>query len=103
MTLSSQHPPSGLRAHTLDIIPGIRCADSLGLGTHTFIQPHNTRWLTPAQRRLAQLRLAEDTGEADEDSASDSYVHAPEPSSITAALTSSPSCPYLPYIPGLPV
>lgn len=29
--------------------------------------PHNTRWLTPAQRRLAQVRLAEDAGEADED------------------------------------
>ena len=85
MTLSSQHPPSGLRAYTLDIIPGIRCADSLGSETNTFIQPHNTRWLTPAQRRLAQLCLAEDTGEADEDSMLDSYVHAPEPSSIAAA------------------
>ena len=30
-------------------------------------QPHNTRWLSPAQRRLAQVRLAEDAGEADED------------------------------------
>ncbi|KAI0766995.1 MFS general substrate transporter [Fomes fomentarius] len=29
--------------------------------------PHNTRWLSPAQRRLAQVRLAEDAGEADED------------------------------------
>ncbi|PCH35555.1 MFS general substrate transporter [Wolfiporia cocos MD-104 SS10] len=29
--------------------------------------PHNTRWLTLAQRRLAQIRLAEDAGEADED------------------------------------
>ena len=103
MTLSSQHPPSGLRAHTLDIIPGIRCTDSLGLETNNFIQPHNTRWLTPAQRRLAQLRLAEDTGEVDEDSASDSYVHAPEPSSIAAALTSSSSYPHLPSIPDLPV
>ena len=37
-------------------------------------QPHNTRWLSPAQRRLAQVRLAEDAGEADEDVASDSYV-----------------------------
>ncbi|RPD53443.1 MFS general substrate transporter [Lentinus tigrinus ALCF2SS1-7] len=34
--------------------------------------PHNTRWLSPAQRRLAQVRLAEDAGEADEDVASDS-------------------------------
>ncbi|KAI0734072.1 MFS general substrate transporter [Fomitopsis betulina] len=31
--------------------------------------PHNTRWLTPAELRLAQVRLAEDTGEADEDGA----------------------------------
>ncbi|KAK7688814.1 hypothetical protein QCA50_007503 [Cerrena zonata] len=29
--------------------------------------PHNTRWLSPAQRRLAQIRLSEDAGEADED------------------------------------
>ncbi len=36
------------------------------------MQPHNTRWLTPAQRRLAQVRLAEDAGEADEDAAGDS-------------------------------
>ncbi|KAI0821354.1 MFS general substrate transporter [Irpex lacteus] len=34
--------------------------------------PHNTRWLSSAQRRLARVRLAEDTGEADEDSADDS-------------------------------
>ncbi|KAI0683986.1 MFS general substrate transporter [Cytidiella melzeri] len=34
--------------------------------------PHNTRWLSPAQRRLAQVRLAEDAGEADEDSKEDS-------------------------------
>ena len=37
-------------------------------------QPHNTRWLSPAQRRLAQVRLAEDAGEADEDTSTDSYV-----------------------------
>ena len=37
-------------------------------------QPHNTRWLSPAQRRLAQVRLAEDAGEADVDVATDSYV-----------------------------
>ncbi|KAI0629055.1 MFS general substrate transporter [Trametes polyzona] len=36
--------------------------------------PHNTRWLTPAQRRLAQVRLAEDAGEADEDVSSDSAL-----------------------------
>jgi MFS family permease len=31
--------------------------------------PNNTRWLTSAERRLAQARLAEDAGEADQDSA----------------------------------
>ncbi|KZT69693.1 MFS general substrate transporter [Daedalea quercina L-15889] len=31
--------------------------------------PHNTRWLTRAELRLAQVRLAEDAGEADEDGA----------------------------------
>lgn len=40
----------------------------------TFAKPHNTRWLSPAQRRLAQVRLAEDAGEADEDSANESCV-----------------------------
>ncbi|KAI0057886.1 MFS general substrate transporter [Artomyces pyxidatus] len=34
--------------------------------------PSNTRWLTPAERRLAQVRLSEDAGEADEDTARDS-------------------------------
>ncbi|KAA1470620.1 MFS general substrate transporter [Dentipellis sp. KUC8613] len=34
--------------------------------------PHNTRWMTPAERRLAQVRLAEDAGEADEDTAGES-------------------------------
>lgn len=33
--------------------------------------PHNTRWLSKAERRLAQVRLAEDAGEADEDSVHD--------------------------------
>ena len=32
-------------------------------------QPHNTRWMSPAERRLVQVRLAEDVGEADQDSA----------------------------------
>jgi len=36
--------------------------------------PHNTRWLSPAQRRLAQVRLAEDAGEADEDAANESAM-----------------------------
>ncbi|KAN0081227.1 Major facilitator superfamily domain containing protein [Tylopilus felleus] len=30
--------------------------------------PHNTRWMSPAERRLAQARLAEDAAEADQDS-----------------------------------
>ncbi|KAJ3554618.1 hypothetical protein NM688_g3016 [Phlebia brevispora] len=37
--------------------------------------PHNTRWLSPAQKRLAQVRLAEDAGEADEDAANESVMH----------------------------
>ncbi|KAH7906801.1 major facilitator superfamily domain-containing protein [Hygrophoropsis aurantiaca] len=31
--------------------------------------PHNTRWLNAAERKLAQVRLAEDAGEADQDAA----------------------------------
>lgn len=42
-------------------------------------QPHNTRWLKPSQRRLAQVRLAEDAGEADEDVSTDSCVPSLEP------------------------
>ncbi|EJD08020.1 MFS transporter [Fomitiporia mediterranea MF3/22] len=34
--------------------------------------PNNTRWLSPAERQLAQARLSEDAGEADEDLAQDS-------------------------------
>lgn len=34
--------------------------------------PHNTRWLTAEERRLAQARLSEDAGEADQDNAEDS-------------------------------
>ncbi|KAF5385673.1 hypothetical protein D9757_005545 [Collybiopsis confluens] len=34
--------------------------------------PPNTRWITPKERRLAQARLADDAGEADNDSAGDS-------------------------------
>jgi len=33
--------------------------------------PHNTWWFTPAEQRLARVRLAEDTGEADEDGVND--------------------------------
>ncbi|GJE91440.1 MFS general substrate transporter [Phanerochaete sordida] len=36
--------------------------------------PHNTRWLSKAERRLAQVRLAEDAGEADEDSIHDTAL-----------------------------
>jgi len=44
------------------------------LGIHAIFQPNNTRWLTPGERRLAQVRLAEDAGEADQDSAEASYA-----------------------------
>ncbi|KAF9013055.1 MFS general substrate transporter [Cyathus striatus] len=37
--------------------------------------PHNTRWLSQAERRLAQARLSEDAGEADKDNAEDSQLH----------------------------
>ena len=35
-------------------------------------QPYNTRWMTPTERRLAQVRIAEDAGEADRDTDEDS-------------------------------
>jgi hypothetical protein len=41
---------------------------------YVLCQPHNTRWISPAERRLAQARLSEDAGEADKDNAEDSYV-----------------------------
>ncbi|KAL5532047.1 hypothetical protein ACEPAF_5611 [Sanghuangporus sanghuang] len=34
--------------------------------------PHNTRWISKTERQVAQARLAEDTGEADEDLAEES-------------------------------
>ncbi|KAK0192570.1 major facilitator superfamily domain-containing protein [Armillaria mellea] len=37
--------------------------------------PHNTRWISPQEQRLAQARLAEDTGEADNDNKQDSQLH----------------------------
>ncbi|KAL5520893.1 hypothetical protein ACEPAF_2896 [Sanghuangporus sanghuang] len=36
--------------------------------------PSNTRWITTGERQIAQARLAEDTGEADEDLAQDSML-----------------------------
>ncbi|KAJ8454321.1 hypothetical protein ONZ45_g19352 [Pleurotus djamor] len=36
--------------------------------------PHNTRWITPFESRLAQARLADDAGEADKDSNEDSAL-----------------------------
>jgi hypothetical protein len=36
-------------------------------------QPRNTRWINDKESRLAQARLAEDAGEADQDTAADSY------------------------------
>ncbi|KDQ49271.1 hypothetical protein JAAARDRAFT_63791 [Jaapia argillacea MUCL 33604] len=35
--------------------------------------PHNNRWMTATQRRLAQRRIAEDAGEADEDTDKESF------------------------------
>ena len=46
------------------------------LGVTSSRQPHNTRWLTPAELRLAQVRLAEDAGEADEDGVHETWVAA---------------------------
>lgn len=37
--------------------------------------PNNTRWMSEDERRLAQVRLTEDAGEADSDNASDSPMH----------------------------
>ncbi|KAJ8079920.1 hypothetical protein PM082_016745 [Marasmius tenuissimus] len=37
--------------------------------------PNNTRWISAADRRLAQARLADDAGEADQDNESDSVFH----------------------------
>ncbi|KIP05239.1 hypothetical protein PHLGIDRAFT_25186 [Phlebiopsis gigantea 11061_1 CR5-6] len=39
--------------------------------SNAFGSPNNTAWLSKAERRLAQVRLAEDAGEADEDTSSD--------------------------------
>ncbi|KJA20090.1 hypothetical protein HYPSUDRAFT_838942 [Hypholoma sublateritium FD-334 SS-4] len=36
--------------------------------------PHNTRWLSPFDLRLAQVRLSEDAGEADKDNREDSQL-----------------------------
>ncbi|KAF9465317.1 MFS general substrate transporter [Collybia nuda] len=36
------------------------------------MHPNNTRWITPTERRLAQARLSEDAGEADQDNLEDS-------------------------------
>ncbi|KAJ7680013.1 major facilitator superfamily domain-containing protein [Mycena rosella] len=38
-------------------------------------QPRNTRWIDDKERRLAQARLAEDAGEADQDTQADSQFH----------------------------
>lgn len=37
--------------------------------------PHNTRWISPQEQRLAQARLADDAGEADKDNKEDSPLH----------------------------
>ncbi|KJA20089.1 hypothetical protein HYPSUDRAFT_204133 [Hypholoma sublateritium FD-334 SS-4] len=36
--------------------------------------PHNTRWMSPFELRLAQVRLSEDAGEADKDNREDSQL-----------------------------
>ncbi|KAF8529691.1 major facilitator superfamily domain-containing protein [Hysterangium stoloniferum] len=36
------------------------------------VNPHNTRWLSASETRLAQMRLGEDTGEADNDTSEES-------------------------------
>ncbi|KAF8625962.1 hypothetical protein AX17_006687 [Amanita inopinata Kibby_2008] len=54
----------------------IEGAITIFIGFHTMWllpdYPHNTRWMTVQERRLAQARLSEDTGEADKDNAEDS-------------------------------
>ncbi|KAK7054415.1 hypothetical protein VNI00_003613 [Paramarasmius palmivorus] len=37
--------------------------------------PHNTRWFSAADRRLAQARIANDTGEADKDNEGESLLY----------------------------
>jgi hypothetical protein len=39
-----------------------------------YVQPRNTRWIDDKGSRLAQARLAEDAGEADQDTEADSYA-----------------------------
>jgi hypothetical protein len=43
----------------------------------TLLQPRNTRWINDKESRLAQARIAEDAGEADQDTEADSYGYAP--------------------------
>ncbi|KAJ7629691.1 major facilitator superfamily domain-containing protein [Mycena polygramma] len=38
---------------------------------YSFSVTHNTRWMSPTERRLAQTRIAEDSGEADKDTEND--------------------------------
>ncbi|PPQ78121.1 hypothetical protein CVT25_015646 [Psilocybe cyanescens] len=44
------------------------------VGYFQIMSPHNTRWLSPSESRLAQARLSEDAGEADLDNESDSQL-----------------------------
>ncbi|KAH9917542.1 MFS general substrate transporter [Fomitopsis serialis] len=70
--LSGMQGKRGIAAWRWYVIPG---SISISIGILAIFvlpdYPHNTRWLTPAELRLAQVRLAEDTGEADEDGAHD--------------------------------
>ncbi|KAL0574877.1 hypothetical protein V5O48_007089 [Marasmius crinis-equi] len=52
--------------------------------------PNNTRWISASDRRLAQARLADDAGEADQDNASDSQV-IPHPRIVPLSLSVSNS------------
>ncbi|KAK0223194.1 MFS general substrate transporter [Armillaria fumosa] len=44
-------------------------------GCYPIMSPRNTRWMSPEESRLAQVRLAEDAGEADKDNKEDSVLH----------------------------
>ncbi|ETW74942.1 major facilitator superfamily [Heterobasidion irregulare TC 32-1] len=71
--LSGMEGCLGIRAWRWFVLshPNSRWGRSIHL-SYDHQAPNNTRWLSPAERRLAQVRLSEDAGEADEDSADDS-------------------------------
>ncbi|KDR75724.1 hypothetical protein GALMADRAFT_97528 [Galerina marginata CBS 339.88] len=74
--------PEELALRAAALYAGLLASNAFGSGALTISigllsiwllpdHPHNTRWLTLAERRLARARLAEDAGEADEDSDTD--------------------------------